>query len=141
MCLWDVCKGTDSSATQTRTRAHSHTHPPLPRTRSDTRTNTPTYLPNTCTCAYRSYRQKHRFALSWSRQDKGHLLSGGKDNAVCLWDVCKGTDTGAKTLSAMRTFTGHTDMVEDVAWHPLKQGVFGSVGDDQMLMMYVCAFP
>lgn len=41
----------------------------------------------------------------------------------------------ARTLEASRIFTGHTSVVEDVAWHLLHESIFGSVADDQKLMM------
>lgn len=33
-------------------------------------------------------------------------------------------------------FTGHTAVVEDVAWHLLHESLFGSVADDQKLMIW-----
>ena len=32
--------------------------------------------------------------------------------------------------------TGHTAVVEDVAWHLLHESLFGSVADDQKLMIW-----
>lgn len=53
---------------------------------------------------------------------------------VCLWDVGGGPKEG-KVLDAKSTFTGHTAVVEDVSWHLLHESLFGSVADDQKLMM------
>lgn len=53
---------------------------------------------------------------------------------ICLWDI-RGASKEAKTLDAKNIFTGHTAVVEDVAWHTLHDSIFGSVSDDQKLMM------
>lgn len=39
-------------------------------------------------------------------------------------------------MDAKAIFTGHSAVVEDVAWHLLHESLFGSVADDQKLMMY-----
>lgn len=41
-----------------------------------------------------------------------------------------------KIVDAKTIFTGHTAVVEDVSWHLLHESLFGSVADDQKLMMY-----
>ena len=41
-----------------------------------------------------------------------------------------------KIINAKTIFTGHTAVVEDVAWHLLHESLFGSVGDDQKLMIW-----
>ena len=41
----------------------------------------------------------------------------------------------AKTVDAMTIYNGHTSVVEDVSWHLLHESLFGSVADDQKLMM------
>lgn len=38
-------------------------------------------------------------------------------------------------MDAKTIFTGHTAVVEDVSWHLLHESLFGSVADDQKLMM------
>lgn len=53
---------------------------------------------------------------------------------VCLWDIGGGPKEG-KLLDARSIFTGHTAVVEDVSWHLLHESLFGSVADDQKLMM------
>ena len=49
------------------------------------------------------------------------LLSGSDDKSVCLWDINAGPKSGPSgtttTLKATTTFHGHSDIVEDVAWH------------------------
>lgn len=39
-------------------------------------------------------------------------------------------------MDAKTIFTGHTAVVEDVSWHLLHESLFGSVADDQKLMMW-----
>merc|ERR1712186_27288 len=39
-------------------------------------------------------------------------------------------------IDAKTIFTGHTAVVEDVAWHLLHESLFGSVADDQKLMIW-----
>jgi hypothetical protein len=53
---------------------------------------------------------------------------------VCLWDINAGPKEG-KIVDAKAIFTGHSAVVEDVAWHLLHESLFGSVADDQKLMM------
>ena len=53
---------------------------------------------------------------------------------ICLWDI-SGAAKEAKTVDAKSIYTGHTAVVEDVAWHILHDSIFGSVSDDQKLMM------
>ena len=76
------------------------------------------------------------YGLSWSPQRAGFLLSSSDDKTVCLWDVNVERSAGS-TLDASGIFAGHADVVEDVAWHTLHDSLFGSVGDDRMLMMCV----
>lgn len=53
---------------------------------------------------------------------------------VCLWDISAVPKEG-KIVDAKTIFTGHTAVVEDVSWHLLHESLFGSVADDQKLMM------
>ena len=49
------------------------------------------------------------------------------------------THAGTKTsnvLNPTATYTGHTNVVEDVAWHLHNPSLFGSVGDDCKLMIW-----
>ena len=39
-------------------------------------------------------------------------------------------------MDAKTIFTGHTAVVEDVSWHLLHESLFGSVADDQKLMIW-----
>ena len=53
---------------------------------------------------------------------------------ICLWDI-SAASKDQRTLDAKSIYNGHTAVVEDVAWHLLHDSIFGSVSDDQKLMM------
>ncbi|KAF7487692.1 Histone-binding protein RBBP4 [Sarcoptes scabiei] len=78
---------------------------------------------------------KEGYGLSWNANLSGHLLSASDDQTICLWDV-NSTVRPDKTIDALSIFTGHTSVVEDVAWHLLHATLFGSVSDDQTLMIW-----
>lgn len=58
---------------------------------------------------------------------------------ICLWDISASPKEG-KIIDAKTIFTGHTAVVEDVSWHLLHESLFGSVADDQKLMMWAPYF-
>lgn len=65
--------------------------------------------------------------------NKTHFLSF-LFKTICLWDISAVPKEG-KVVDAKTIFTGHTAVVEDVSWHLLHESLFGSVADDQKLMM------
>ncbi|GIX83491.1 histone-binding protein RBBP7 [Caerostris extrusa] len=75
------------------------------------------------------------YGLSWNPNLNGHLLSASDDHTICLWDI-NSTPRENKIVDAKTVFTGHTAVVEDVAWHLLHESLFGSVADDQKLMIW-----
>jgi histone-binding protein RBBP4 len=77
---------------------------------------------------------KEGYGLSWNPNVNGHLLSASDDHTICLWNI--NANPTARNLDAMMVFTGHTAVVEDVAWHLLHDSMFGSVGDDKKLMLW-----
>jgi len=79
--------------------------------------------------------QKEGYGLSWNPNLNGHLLSASDDHTICLWDI-NATPKDNKVIDAKTIFTGHTAVVEDVAWHLLHESLFGSVADDQKLMIW-----
>ncbi len=97
----------------------------------------PSYLPHiVCTPDLRLRgHQKEGYGLSWNANLNGHLLSASDDMTICLWDI-NGTQRPERVIEASSVFTGHTAVVEDVAWHLLHESIFGSVADDQKLMIW-----
>ncbi|KAF8083786.1 hypothetical protein N665_0751s0004 [Sinapis alba] len=74
------------------------------------------------------------YGLSWSTFKKGYLLSGSDDAQICLWDI--NATPKNKALDAKQIFKAHEGVVEDVAWHMRHEYLFGSVGDDQYLLIW-----
>jgi len=54
---------------------------------------------------------------------------------VCLWDVNSYTKARS-TLEPTTIYKGHTSVVGDVDWHPTRENVFASVGDDKLLLLW-----
>lgn len=50
-----------------------------------------------------------------------------------MWDINKGSKDSP--LSPLNTFTGHSDVVEDVGWSPHHETFFASGGDDKLLLL------
>jgi len=82
--------------------------------------------------------EKEGYGLNWSPLQSGMLVSGAEDGKVCLWDVNTRAMSGGgkKTLEPVMVFSGHADVVEDVAWHCRDAHLFGSVGDDRKIMLW-----
>lgn len=78
---------------------------------------------------------KEGYGLSWNPNVNGHLLSASDDHTICLWNI-NANPTSERNLDALSVFTGHTAVVEDVAWHLLHDSMFGSVGDDKKLLLW-----
>ncbi|KAK7200642.1 WD-40 repeat protein [Novymonas esmeraldas] len=60
------------------------------------------------------------------------LLSASKDGTVKLWDI-------RKTQPEVRRFTGHTDAVDKVDWHPTVSDLFASTGADGSILYWMVA--
>ena len=65
----------------------------------------------------------------------GHTISGSDDSLICAWDI-NGATKASHILEPVATYTGHTSVVEDVAFHLHHANLFGSVGDDAKLMIW-----
>jgi WD40 repeat protein len=79
---------------------------------------------------------KEGYGLSWNPNASGNILSASDDHTICLWNIEK-PPTEGKFVDPLAIFSGHQAVVEDVAWHLFHETLFGSVGDDCKLMMYV----
>ncbi|ELW64704.1 Histone-binding protein RBBP4 [Tupaia chinensis] len=78
--------------------------------------------------------EKEGYGLSWNPNLSGHLLGASDDHTICLWDMGVVPKEG-KVLGAKTVFTGHMAVV-DVSWRLLCKSHFGSVADDQKLMIW-----
>ena len=103
------------------------------------------------------------FALDTSSGSEAMVVSGGPDTQVCLWGLedyvsslsrteatatvqatfGNGSSSGAvggsnisELLQARGVFSGHSECVEDVCFHPHDAQQFASVGDDRMLNLW-----
>jgi len=77
---------------------------------------------------------KEGYGMSWHGKREGVLLTASEDTTTHQWDITK--NPKEKSISPVRVYTGHSAWVEDVAYSPLVDHVFGSVGDDKKLMIW-----
>ncbi|KAL1916012.1 uncharacterized protein VTP21DRAFT_6016 [Calcarisporiella thermophila] len=75
------------------------------------------------------------YGLSWHPMERGMVLSASEDTTICQWDI-KGYSRESRALDPIRTYRGHSNIVEDVSWHPLHDNLFASCGDDQLLLIW-----
>jgi len=83
--------------------------------------------------------EKEGYGLAWSPHQEGLLASSSEDNTVNIWDVSpilNASATSSNQVKPKSTFVGHTDVVEDVAWHNHDANLIGSVGDDKCVMLW-----
>ncbi|RCI08249.1 hypothetical protein L249_6236 [Ophiocordyceps polyrhachis-furcata BCC 54312] len=74
------------------------------------------------------------FGLSWNPHEDGWLASGSEDKTMCLWDL-KSLAAGSNSIRPWRRYTHHTQIVNDVQYHPIAKSFIGSVSDDQTLQI------
>ncbi|KAJ7070670.1 WD40-repeat-containing domain protein [Mycena amicta] len=75
------------------------------------------------------------YGLAWNPVKEGHILGASEDTTVCHWDITSYTKAKS-TIEPTTVFRGHTSVVGDVDWHPSKENILASVGDDKMLMIW-----
>lgn len=63
-------------------------------------------------------------------------MSGAEDKLICMWDVTAPAIKAGGYLDPTAVYEGHTDVVEDVAWHAVQASIFASVGDDRTLNIW-----
>ena len=84
--------------------------------------------------------EKEGYGLAWSPLKAWHLLSGADDGQICFWDLTEASTAMKKgattTAAATAVRSAHTSVVEDVQWHQHNEQLFGSVGDDQQLLIW-----
>ena len=79
---------------------------------------------------------KEGYGLAWNPHQEGHLISGSDDSLICTWDISQGAKT-SHVLNANDTLTGHTSVVEDVAFHLHHPQVRGDDTRDVLRVMGV----
>ncbi|CAH0492844.1 unnamed protein product [Peronospora farinosa] len=75
---------------------------------------------------------KEGYGLCWDPHQPFHLISGSDDAIICEWDI----RNAGKTVQPLHKYSGHSDVIEDVAWHMHHTKIFGSVGDDKKLLIW-----
>eukprot|EP00475_Leptophrys_vorax_P036070 TRINITY_DN6029_c0_g1_i2.p1 TRINITY_DN6029_c0_g1~~TRINITY_DN6029_c0_g1_i2.p1 ORF type:complete len:470 (-),score=77.81 TRINITY_DN6029_c0_g1_i2:129-1430(-) len=79
----------------------------------------------------------HGWGLSWSTLEKGRLVSGSEDRAICVWDaqaVLDGQTDSVRPLLMLEK--AHEDSVCDVSWNYFERALIASVGDDHKLRLW-----
>lgn len=71
------------------------------------------------------------FALDWSRQVPGKLLSGDCNSKILLTSYQNGGWT-----TDNKPYEGHTDSVEDIQWSPYEKEVFASGSVDKTIRIW-----
>ncbi|EJT77190.1 histone acetyltransferase type B subunit 2 [Gaeumannomyces tritici R3-111a-1] len=74
------------------------------------------------------------YGLNWSPHEEGCLVSGSNDHTVLLWDL-KNVQADGKALKPSRKFTHHSQIVNDVQYHPIAKHFIGTVSDDLTLQI------
>jgi ribosome assembly protein RRB1 len=72
------------------------------------------------------------FALDWSAQVEGRLLSGDNDKLIRMWEM----QNGAGWAGGAAPFVGHAGSVEDVQWSPVEANVFASCSSDRTIKVW-----
>lgn len=80
--------------------------------------------------------KKEGYGVSWNLREEGRLASGAEDKLICTWDIQAPNIRGGGYLDPLCVYEGHTEVVEDVAWHTFHANIFGSVGDDRKLLLW-----
>uniref|UniRef100_A0A8R1HYE1 WD_REPEATS_REGION domain-containing protein n=1 Tax=Caenorhabditis japonica TaxID=281687 RepID=A0A8R1HYE1_CAEJA len=75
------------------------------------------------------------YGMSWSTTREGFLITAGYDGTICLWDINKNQNIAGQITQETK-FKGHEGNVEDAAFHPLHQFMFGSVGENKTLKLW-----
>lgn len=81
------------------------------------------------------------FGLAWNPHEAGKLASGSEDATVCLWDLQAAAAatagvSGTRTIrQPARRLTHHSQIVNDVQYHPISRSFLGSVSDDLTLQI------
>ena len=72
-------------------------------------------------------------SLSWNRNVKKILASGGADTTVLLWDMSQG--------SPVHTLKHHKDKVQSISWHPVEAQSLLTASFDKTAVVVDCRSP
>ncbi|CDW58858.1 Probable histone binding protein Caf1 [Trichuris trichiura] len=81
--------------------------------------------------------EKMGHSLSWSTLVEGFLLCASENCTIGLWDINRPEENGV--LMANVNFI-HDRKINAVSWHCLHETLFGSVGDDNNLLIWDTRF-
>lgn len=79
--------------------------------------------------------EQEGYGLAWSPHLKGHLIDASEDRTICLWDISAGSREN-RMIQPKSTFRKHTNIVNDVGWNGVKEGLFCSAGDDALVLIW-----
>lgn len=68
------------------------------------------------------------YGLSWNYNLKNQLLTSSDDKSIALWDITQ--------TSPVSVLNNHTDIVNEVQFHPKQANLFGSVSDDKFIKIF-----
>ena len=77
---------------------------------------------------------KEGFGLSWNPHIQGRIASASEDGLVKTWDLTQVTKA-SKQIHALKTYTHHKSIVNDVEFHPRHSELLGSVSDDMTVQL------
>lgn len=75
-----------------------------------------------------SFHTQNGYGLAFNKNLSGQLLSASDDSTVAIWDITRTTP--------LQIFKSHSDIVNDCKWHEFKGSIFGTVSEDNTLMIF-----
>lgn len=78
--------------------------------------------------------KKRIYSVDWNF-DGGRLASASADSTIRIWNLESGS------LEKGQELRGHTDMIEQVAWHPRDSNILASVSTDKTMRLWDVRIP
>ncbi|EPY49913.1 kinetochore protein Mis16 [Schizosaccharomyces cryophilus OY26] len=78
------------------------------------------------------------YGLCWNPNQTGRLATAAEDQFICLWDINTSSFSATQSvdLSPTAKFHRHSDIVNDVQYHPQHEALLVSVSDDCTLQIH-----